>query len=135
MQERILQLLAAENISQTEFAQKIGVSGSNVTHIINGRNNPSYEFILRVASHFPAVNLDWLLLGKGKMYRDAPLNPSISAREGLFDGHMYDNDANIAFPEGSTPLSNEPKSSENQRKTVRVTIFYDDGSFQDLEAQ
>ncbi|MBP5539344.1 MAG: helix-turn-helix transcriptional regulator [Bacteroidales bacterium] len=135
MQERILQLLAAENLSQTEFAQRIGVSGSNVTHIINGRNNPSYEFILRVASHFPAVNLDWLLLGKGKMYRDTPLpNPQISAGEGLFDEHIYDNEENIALSEGLTPPSREDKATENQRKAARITIFYDDGSFQDLEA-
>ncbi len=133
MQERILQLLAAENISQTEFAQRIGVSGSNVTHIISGRNNPSYEFILRVASHFPAVNLDWLLLGKGKMYRDTPLpSPSISAGEGLFDGQSYDNAENIEFSEGLNPPADVVKPTENQRKAVRVTIFYDDGSFQDL---
>ncbi len=133
MQERILQLLAAENISQTEFAQRIGVSGSNVTHIISGRNNPSYEFILRVASHFPAVNLDWLLLGKGKMYRDTPLpSPSISAGEGLFDGQSYDNGENIEFSEGLNPPADVVKPTENQRKAVRVTIFYDDGSFQDL---
>lgn len=135
MQERILQLLAAENLSQTEFAQRIGVSGSNVTHIINGRNNPSYEFILRVASHFPAVNLDWLLLGKGKMYRDTPpSNATISAGEGLFDEQSYEDEENIAFSESSSPLKNEIKPSENQRKAVRVTLFFDDGSFQDLEA-
>ena len=133
MRERILQLLAAENISQSEFAQKIGVSSSNVTHIINGRNNPSYEFIYRVASHFPAVNLDWLLLGKGKMYRETPLStPAISAGEGLFDGQTYDNEENIEFSEGLLPPEIEAKSTENQRKAVRVTIFYDDGSFQDL---
>jgi len=136
MQERILQLLTAENISQSEFAQKIGVSGSNVTHIINGRNNPSYEFILRVASHFPAVNLDWLLLGKGKMYRDTPLAaPSISAGERPSDDTLYEKEENIEFSASSTPLPNAPKCAENQRKAVRITIFYDDGSFQDLQAQ
>lgn len=129
-----MQLLSAENISQTEFAQRIGVSGSNVTHIISGRNNPSYEFILRVASHFPAVNLDWLLLGKGKMYRDTPLStPSISAGEEPQDDIPYDNAENIAFSEGLTTLPKAAKPTENQRKAVRVSIFFDDGSFQDLE--
>ncbi len=133
MQERLLQLLAAENISQSEFAQKIGVSGSNVTHIISGRNNPSYEFLIRVASHYPAVNLDWLLLGKGKMYRESPAAAAaISPAEVPSDGTLFDDDENIAFSERQDTPSDTPKDSDNQRKAVRVTVFYDDGTFQDL---
>lgn len=133
MQERLLQLLAAENISQSEFAQKIGVSGSNVTHIISGRNNPSYEFLLRVASHYPAVNIEWLLLGKGKMYRDTPpLSAPSSAAEGPSDGTLYDEEENIAATQHPDTPSDMSQTPVNQRKAVRVTIYYDDGTFQDL---
>ena len=133
MQNRILQLLTAENISQTEFARKIGVSGPNVTHIITGRNKPSYDFILRIASAYPTLNLEWLLFGQGKMYKEkepAPL--SITARESPQDGALHSHDENIAFPEGETTLPCEDKLPENQRKAIRVTVFYDDGTFQDL---
>lgn len=133
MQERLLQLLAAENISQSEFAQKIGVSGSNVTHIISGRNNPSYEFLLRVASHYPTVNIEWLLLGKGKMYRESPAPSAlISAAEGPLDAPLYGEDENIAATQRSNIPFDTHQSSVNQRKAVRVTVYYDDGTFQDL---
>ena len=39
---------------------------------------------------------------------------------------------NIAATDEINTLDNAEQSPTNQRKAVRVTIFYDDGSFQDL---
>lgn len=69
MLDRLLQFLAAENISKSQFADLIGVSKANVTHILSGRNKPSYEFIEHLCSHFPGLNLEWLVSGRGKMYK------------------------------------------------------------------
>lgn len=133
MQNRILQLLTAENISQTEFARKIGVSGPNVTHIISGRNKPSYDFIFRVASAYPALNLEWLLFGKGKMYKDKNPEPPVEpVQQYAPDGTLFTFDENIEATPAQTPPQVEVKPTENQRKAIRVTVFYDDGTFQDL---
>lgn len=133
MQNRILQLLTAENISQTEFARKIGVSGPNVTHIISGRNKPSYDFILRIATAYPALNLEWLLFGKGKMYKEkGPAPPVEPVQQYAPDGTLFTFDENIEATPAPTPPQVEVKPTENQRKAIRVTVFYDDGTFQDL---
>lgn len=133
MQNRILQLLTAENISQTEFARKIGVSGPNVTHIISGRNKPSYDFILRIATAYPALNLEWLLFGKGKMYKEKdPAPPVEPVQQYPQDGRLFTLEENIEATPAPTPPQVEVKPTENQRKAIRVTVFYDDGTFQDL---
>ena len=51
--------------SASSFAEKIGVQRSSISHILSGRNKPSLEFVLKILSSFPEVELYWLLNGKG----------------------------------------------------------------------
>ena len=69
MNQRISQFLAAENITQAQFAQTLSVAKASVSHVLSGRNNPGYDFIRSIAEHYPTLSLDWLITGKGKMYR------------------------------------------------------------------
>ena len=47
--------------------REIGIQRSALSHVMSGRNNPSLDFMLKIKSRFPEVNLDWLLLGNGEM--------------------------------------------------------------------
>lgn len=71
MKDRILQFLAAEKLSAAEFADKIGVQRSSISHILNGRNYPSANFIQKMLMAFPDLNSRWLLIGNGAMYMDS----------------------------------------------------------------
>lgn len=71
MNSRLLQFLNAENITQAQFADSIGVARASISHIISGRNKPSYEFISAMMRRYPQLNPEWLILGKGRMYNDA----------------------------------------------------------------
>jgi len=46
--------------TSSSFAEKIGVQRSSISHILSGRNKPSLDFILKVLSSFPDVELYWL---------------------------------------------------------------------------
>lgn len=70
MNRRLLQFLQAENITQTQFADTLDVARGSVSHILSGRNKPGYDFLESLLLHYPRLNLDWLLTGKGRMYRD-----------------------------------------------------------------
>lgn len=83
MNQRISQFLAAENITQAQFADTIEVAKASVSHVLSGRNNPGYDFIRSVAIHYPYLNLDWLLTGKGKMYKSGS-GPQEAPSEDLF---------------------------------------------------
>ena len=73
MNSRLLQFLNAENITQAQFADSIGVTRASISHIISGRNKPSYEFISEMMKKYPRLNPEWLILGKGRMYNDRPV--------------------------------------------------------------
>lgn len=85
MNERLLQFLAAENISQSQFAETIGVARASVSHIIAGRNRPGYDFICSLLERYPSLNPEWILLGKGKMYRSSSKDASAPAPEKVAD--------------------------------------------------
>ena len=74
MKDRLRQFLAAENISQAQFADIINVVRASVSHVLAGRNNPSYDFIKAIMDNYPDLNIEWLILGKGKMYKDRTAN-------------------------------------------------------------
>ena len=56
-----------EGLTNAEFAEKLGISTSSLSHIFSGRNNPSLEVVMRIHKACPYVNLNWLLYGEGQM--------------------------------------------------------------------
>ncbi|MEJ2596184.1 MAG: helix-turn-helix transcriptional regulator, partial [bacterium] len=69
MTERIQQLISDKKLSPTQFSDEIGIQRSSLSHVLSGRNKPSLDFMLKIKTRFPEVNLDWLLLGEGNMYQ------------------------------------------------------------------
>jgi len=79
MEDRLLKLLDVEQLSSSKFADIIGVQRSSVSHILSGRNKPSFDFLQKTLKAFPLLNADWLVLGEGKMYEGdlAPLGGTL----------------------------------------------------------
>ena len=72
MKDRILKFLAFEKISPAEFADKIGVQRSSMSHILNGRNQPSAAFIQKMLQVYPLLNSRWLMIGEGSLRMNSP---------------------------------------------------------------
>ena len=70
MKERLLEFLRTENKSSAQLAEEIGVQPSGISHILSGRNNPSLDFVLKMLEKYQYLSTDWLLFGKGTMYKD-----------------------------------------------------------------
>ncbi|MGM9735284.1 MAG: helix-turn-helix domain-containing protein [Candidatus Cryptobacteroides sp.] len=146
MNTRLKQFMAAENITQSQLADSLNVVRASVSHILSGRNNPSYEFIKALMSRYPRLNIEWLMFGKGKMYKDAQTASApapISAQESpMFADEDVDSSTESAQPEDSVSniegmvdlntLYNIVQKPVNQRKVVKVTILFDDGTYQEL---
>ena len=69
MKDRIILLIKAKNLTAAQFADQIGVQKSSISHIISGRNNASLDFIQKILLSYPEVNMDWLLFGKGPIFK------------------------------------------------------------------
>lgn len=69
MKDRIILLIKAMNLTAAQFADEIGVQKSSISHILSGRNNASLDFIQKVLLNYPEVNTEWLMFGKGPIFK------------------------------------------------------------------
>lgn len=72
MKDRINQIIRAKNLTAAEFAMKLGIQPSSVSHLLAGRNNPSLDFVKKLKETFPEYNLDWIIFGKGPVTVSEP---------------------------------------------------------------
>lgn len=139
MNKRLQQFLQAENISQSQFADTVGITRAAVSHILSGRNKPGYDFFYGICRHYPGLNLEWLISGKGKMYRGARPSPEISAPAAVDQPPVTlpDNSGTLGlFPEKETlPCASAAPSERAERGRPRVSkviVFFEDGSYEEL---
>ena len=69
--QRIEQLIESSGLKTGDFANRVGIQKSAVSHLTSGRNKPSFEVISNMLIAFPELNPDWLILGIEPMLRDA----------------------------------------------------------------
>jgi transcriptional regulator with XRE-family HTH domain len=109
MQRRIEQILEVENLSVSQFADKIGVQRSGMSHILSGRNKPSLDFAIKVLQTFPDLSSDWLLFGKGAMYdknADKSVSPNFGSGGDLFGNIGTVSDRNMVPDKNTVPTEN-----------------------------
>lgn len=146
MNNRLKQFLAAENITQAQFADNLNVVRASVSHVLSGRNNPGFDFIKAMMAKYPRLNIEWLIFGKGKMYKDQESPKAEQQDEGqLFP--IYESESSLRIPEilhedilpVSEPATTEINSLDNiiqpikgQRKVSKIIVLFDDGTFQEM---
>lgn len=137
MNQRLLQFLNAENISQAQFADRLGVARASVSHILAGRNRPGFDFLERMANCYPSLSLEWMISGKGKMYKtgNEQVAPSLwddgqEASEQFAKQEILDEKAPIIE---SKSLDKSTQHAIKQRSISRIVVFYDDNTFQELK--
>jgi len=137
MNERIREFLIAENKSSAQLAEEIGVQPSGISHILSGRNNPSLDFVLKMLEKYHYISTDWLLFGKGTMYKENKM-------QSLFDGDIVENELH---PVDSTDHNSEssPVDTQNMNlhrklsnkvnvitaEVAKIVWFYSDNSFEE----
>lgn len=67
MIDRITLILKAKNITPAQLADDLKVQRSGISHILNGRNKPSLDFIQKILRKYPDISMPWLLFGEGPM--------------------------------------------------------------------
>ena len=67
MKDRIRQIIEWTNLSQQDFATRLGISPASLSSIFTGRTNPTNNHVQAIHRAFPEINVSWLLFGEGKM--------------------------------------------------------------------
>ena len=147
MKDRITQIMQKEEMTAAQFAEKIGLSPSSLSHILNGRNNPSLDVVMKIHKACSYINLHWLIYGEGEM-EGQPEAPQ-SEVSGISGISMFDESA-IFTPEGTDERENRkeiaskspvfaPKEIVREeikyiekpaRKITEIRIFFDNGTYE-----
>lgn len=150
MRDKLLLLMKKEGLTSSRLAELLGIQPSSISHILGGRNKPSFDFVQKILRRFPNINPDWLLIDKGEMYRNAS---SATTEEDAIT--RTDEDAAITqpsdVPQSTIPLSGiSPDLSMPQPapaigntaqqslpvsrgRVKRVIVLYDDHTFESYE--
>lgn len=140
--ERIQKILESENLSPSQFADEIGVQRSSLSHILSGRNNPSFDYLLKILVRFEQLDANWILTGKGNMYRsvkenfisEKPLKSPEHPQSDIFSfSHLHDEEQ-APYVTSQSKLKDvskmrEDNLSENQKVITKIIEFYSDDSF------
>lgn len=131
MKERIKKILEVKSESPSDFALKIGVQRSSISHVLSGRNNPSLEFLQKILTAYPDISPDWLILDKGQMIRQPEGEKSSAGVK-----QMFKDKESIKLDISQLEIENDPvyeRKSMPLKDTVtrpeQVIILYDDGTF------
>lgn len=142
LKNRIIEILEKSGLTPSEFADKIEVQRSAISHITSGRNKPSLEFLIKIKQAFPEIDTDWLVFGTEN---NPVLNENVTEKESegnsthsfptLFE--LFETDEKPAETEVATeseiPIQeNNPPIPASQKKIVRALLFFNDGTFEDF---
>ncbi len=131
------------SLSASQFADKIGVPRSGLSHVLKGRNNPSLDYVLKIIDSFPDVDSNWLLTGKIVEKKDNSdnLKEDMEKENSKF---LLENDNILKSKENNTEIMQDIKEEDipyygsNQRKGIpkeldKIVFFYKDGSFMEYD--
>ena len=131
IKERLAHILRAKNLTATQFAELMKIQPSNVSHLLNGRNKPSIDFLIKLKEVFPEYSFDWIIMGRKPITINDP-TPIVSETQGLkfdeIDVKIPENEADVIenIPE------NELKSNDNQ-EIEKILVVYTDKTFEILK--
>jgi transcriptional regulator with XRE-family HTH domain len=138
MKDQLIRLMTHLGITATRFADEIGVQRSSISHILSGRNKPSYDFILKIIEKYPSLNPSWLLTGKGNMFTEYGKEDDRQEKDAFQAFEATDPDSANESDKGIKP-ENEHKSSVDIGKHIKidtnvnnietVILLFTDGTF------
>lgn len=141
MIDRINLIMRAKNITASQFADEISIQRSGMSHIMSGRNKPSLDFVMRVLNRYPEIDTNWLLFGKGEMYKSANTLESVhnSGKENASDVQPIENKVEpVANGEQIDMFSSEMNDFAPENTTSEVVeneVVEKASALQDVENQ
>ena len=120
MKERLRQLRKALDITQQEFADKIGVKRNSYANYETGRNTPIDAIILSICREFN-VNEEWLRTGEGEMFEELTEQQKILKYTALL---LKDKDSAIANAIQTLIVTYEQLDDASKTTLEKIALQY-----------
>ena len=127
MNEKLRILMQRENLTASRLAEILEIQPAAVSHILKGRNKPSFELVCKIVNRFPQINPYWLLGEAEEIYNNTTTSVAPSSRN-LFDVK----NENISSGDKSN-ISNIPIPTLSRSDIEKIIIVYHDQTFEELK--
>ena len=143
--DRLQIILNQKSLSASQFADEINVQRSNISHILSQRSKPSLDFIEKMSTRFPDIDISWFISGKAAaMASTRSLTGTTTAETqqksvqmDLF-GHIVEEPQNMS-ENIQQPITSKPEVQQQiieksvaEKKAIKIITFYNDNSFQEF---
>lgn len=134
MQEKLHDFMNRRGLKPSQLAAMLGINPAAVSHILSGRNKPSFELLQKMLRRFPELNPDWLLLDQGDMFRpnDDDLRQPSAASPQTATPEQLQTDEPSALNQSAMQTASVAIPQQkllNGRRISRVVLCFDDGTF------
>ncbi len=124
MKDRIKKIQEYSGLSLGVFASRTGIKSASLSHILNGRNNPSLDVVMKIHETFPEISWEWMLYGTGSMFKegnsDVAENKQVESHSvtstAQINRTIFDNDP-LDSDKGDLEVVNEIDDTDNDSDT------------------
>ncbi len=160
LSEKIELLIKRKQLSASQFADKLGIPRSSISHILSGRNKPSLDVVQKVLRVFPEITAEDLLfedrtlgsLATAKEVIPVPSTPSLfdpilptpsesvknnSSEQTIVQSNLRRTreSSQVARNSNVPVFTSVANPTYLEKKIERVLIFYSDGTFSESKPQ
>ena len=138
MDEKLRILMQSENLTASRLAEILEVKPAAISHILSGRNKPSFELLCKLVNRFPQINPYWLL-GDAEEMRNTNAPISTMESQSPTSGTLFDLSAEKS--DKSDKSENSDIGANSQISTIpqlvsgnieKIIIVYRDQTFEEL---
>ena len=144
MKDRIKLIMENENLTPAKFADRLQINRAVVSHILNGRNNPSLDVVTKILGEMNYINPEWLLNGTGNMYKEGidvesiPKEPDLFSQTAVNKDELTSEAENVKESNVKSTLKPEQLQQYQQvvdlkktaKKISQIIIYYNDNTFE-----
>jgi transcriptional regulator with XRE-family HTH domain len=133
MKDRLFILMNHFGYTAARLADEIGVQRSGISHILSGRNQPGYDFIVKILNKFPDIDIEWLLTGRGTLLKqtmkeDKAIPVTAKQKSGVIRQADLFADTRDKKVTTITPERTAPEVT-NVNFIQKIIVLYTDGTF------
>ena len=129
--DRIAHLISEYGLTNADFAKKLGVPASSITHLTSKRNKPGLGFIQSLLNVYKDIDANWLLTGVRSSRSMARSLQDEGVEQNLFSTFEPENSSD-SIEKKEEPQKNDvflPPKDIQPKKVEKIVTFYSDKTF------
>lgn len=130
--DRIAHLISEYGLTNADFAKKLGVPASSISHLLSKRNKPGLSLIESLLDTYKDIDANWLITGVRSSRSMAKSIADVPVEQDLFSS-ISDEKVDV-FPEKSVVAEQKndvilPSNDKPSKKIEKIVVFYNDKTF------